>query len=279
MIYDQKPDAELIKELYARFGLAYYHSECLHRELSNIYVLGTFEKSADITRPRLEEKLAFAYSLSLGDHERGERSTTRDSILRTERCYKKEELPCPSFLVWTCVSHVQCDRRKQYDRRVERLFSTVQCSRQESLSIFWAPKKELGLTDEIVHAVLDKAKPMEPLPQKRPFKKQERLVRVWEFPLRPKIKPLIFETEDRCFWQLCDVGLGWTDFETIGPDWQVNKEIQKYLPANINPRPKISKPWDYEFKLAKDAIFWVKPGKLDRSFQWGIKVRNLTKSE
>jgi hypothetical protein len=33
------PDEELIKEVFYRFGLAYYESECLHKELCNIYAL------------------------------------------------------------------------------------------------------------------------------------------------------------------------------------------------------------------------------------------------
>jgi hypothetical protein len=32
-----QPNDDLIRELYARFGLAYYQSECLHRELCFIF--------------------------------------------------------------------------------------------------------------------------------------------------------------------------------------------------------------------------------------------------
>ena len=32
-----EPDGELIRELYARFGLAYYESECLHRKLCFVH--------------------------------------------------------------------------------------------------------------------------------------------------------------------------------------------------------------------------------------------------
>jgi hypothetical protein len=57
---------ELIKEVYARFGLAYYHSECLHRELGNTYSFLTFREPSHITTHRAEEKMAYAYSLTLG---------------------------------------------------------------------------------------------------------------------------------------------------------------------------------------------------------------------
>src|SRR5687768_9265405 len=61
-----EPSEELIKEVYASFGLAYYHSECLHRELGNTYSFLTFSEPSHLTTHRAEEKMAFAYSLTLG---------------------------------------------------------------------------------------------------------------------------------------------------------------------------------------------------------------------
>jgi hypothetical protein len=49
--------------------------------------------------------------------------------------------------------------------------------------------------------------------------RRQQLTRVWEFPLDDGRKPLIFELADGSVWQLCDVGLGWTHYRTIGPDW------------------------------------------------------------
>lgn len=67
MIHDNDESiGELIKEVYAKFGLAYYHSECLHRGLCNIQALLSFNDRSDITRPRIEEKLEYVYSLTLG---------------------------------------------------------------------------------------------------------------------------------------------------------------------------------------------------------------------
>ena len=66
MLQEKEPDEEFIKEVYAWFGLAYYHSECLHRELCNIYALSNFRNKSEMTTPRVEEKLAYAYKLTLG---------------------------------------------------------------------------------------------------------------------------------------------------------------------------------------------------------------------
>lgn len=64
---DDDPDDDLIREVYARFGLAYYLSECLHRELCMILAWSELPSRDQITRPRVEERLAHAFSLTLGD--------------------------------------------------------------------------------------------------------------------------------------------------------------------------------------------------------------------
>src|SRR5450759_1969652 len=61
------PDDDLILGLYARFGLAYYQSECLHRELCFTYACSGLPSPDMITRPRVEEQLAHAFTLTLGD--------------------------------------------------------------------------------------------------------------------------------------------------------------------------------------------------------------------
>jgi hypothetical protein len=55
MMQHEEPGNELIKEVYARFGLEYYHSECLHKTLCHIYAVALFQDSRYITRPLLEE--------------------------------------------------------------------------------------------------------------------------------------------------------------------------------------------------------------------------------
>lgn len=62
----QEPDSEDIKEVYARFGLAYYHAECLHRGLCNLYSLTQLPPNGPVTAPRLEEHLRDAFNSTLG---------------------------------------------------------------------------------------------------------------------------------------------------------------------------------------------------------------------
>ena len=58
---DDELDDDLIREVYASFGLAYYLSECLHRELCMILAWPELPSRDLITRPRVEERLAYAF--------------------------------------------------------------------------------------------------------------------------------------------------------------------------------------------------------------------------
>lgn len=47
--------------------------------------------------------------------------------------------------------------------------------------------------------------------------------------------------------------------------------IKPYLPADILARPNVSSPWKYEWKLAKGATLWGRPGRQKQTFEWGIR--------
>src|SRR5437867_12258502 len=66
MIKDYDEMEELTKEVYSHFGLTYYFSECLHRQLCNMYILSGFRDRNQITQLRIKEKMKYAYSLTLG---------------------------------------------------------------------------------------------------------------------------------------------------------------------------------------------------------------------
>lgn len=273
----EEPGEALIKEAYARFGLAYYHSECLHKALCHIYALASFQDSKDITRPRVEEKLAYAYSLTLGQvKDEIEELIPKELFSQLDEGVEKRNSLAHHF--WFEKVHLMFSTTglNQMIQELDEYSSLFQSLDDMASTYLKRQIQKFGLTDEVLKACLDEiisGKPMEPLPQKRKLKKREHVVRVWEFNVVDVGKPLVFETDDGQLWQLCDVGLGWTYYDEVKPDWQENKIIAQYLPANIDPRPKDTKPWHYEFRLAKDAMFWVRPGKQERSFRWGIRTR------
>ncbi len=265
----------LIKEVYARFGLSYYLGEVLHRGLCNTYALLSFEKPNDITRPRLEEKLAYTFSLTLGQVAK-ELEIFLPSELNEQLQTALEKRNFLAHHFWYERIHLMGSEQGLIQMLNEldemgQLFDELDQKVNKVLS----PRRiELGVTDEVInHLMMELASGIteEPLLFQRRLKKQERLVKVWDVKTTDDLVAQIFEMEDGTLWQLCDTGLGWSRFEKPSPDWQENQTINKYLPANINPRPSDSKPWNYEFQLKKKMILWVKPGKRERSYTWGVK--------
>jgi len=272
-------------ELYARFGLAYYHSECLHRGLCIVLALSTLPRCDLITRPRVEERLAYAFSLTLGEVTRKLKGVLpAEQFRELQQAVDKRNFLAHHF--WFERAHLMfsienipqlIDELDQYSELFNRL--DEQTSRW-----FESKRRELGLTDKVLQEYQSRilsGQFEEPLPDKqtvqeleKKLNRRQRLIRVWEFTLDNGKRPLVFELVDGSLWQLCDVGLGWTRFQEIGSNWTEHPDIKPYLPADILPRPKDARPWDYEFSLSKGAVLWVKPGRQKKTFKWGIrKVR------
>jgi hypothetical protein len=113
--------------------------------------------------------------------------------------------------------------------------------------------------------------PIDPLLTKRKLRKRERIVKVWTRNTDDQKQPLYFETDDGEFWQLCELGLGWTS-QTDRRGLVEEMRFFQWLPANIEPRPPVTAPWTYEFQLAHGASFYVRSGSDTGTHQWGIRL-------
>jgi hypothetical protein len=268
-------EAELSKEVFAQFGRAYCQSEVLHRGLCIMYALATFENAKSITGPRVEEKLAFSYTLTLGQVIEKSKGLFPENIQkRLEFALIKRNYLAHHF--WFERNYLMFDKKGLLELHQELIKLTdLFDNLDKSITEFLQPIcQSFGLTDELMQQSYKNLLPGEqdkPLISQRPTKKQERIINVWDVKVADNLITQIFETDDGCLWQFCDVGLGWSRFGKPAADWVINEKIQKYLPANINPRPAVSA-WNYEFKLSKGAVLWVKPGKREKSYAWGIKA-------
>ncbi len=283
MAMADKPDDDLIREMYARFGLAYYQSECLHRGLCTVLAWNGLPPRDLITRPRLEERLAQTFSLTLGDV-----AARLEAVLPAEFAGEiRTAVATRNFLAhhfWFDRAHLTFSVN-DVRRLIAELDGYAQMfHRLDARVLEWLEptRQRLGLTDELLQEGLDRiltGEADEPLPDKqavREFEKKlirrQRLIRVWEFSLEDGRKPLIFELADGSLWQLSDVGLGLTRFQVIGPGWTEHPAIKPHLPAEILPRPQHPAPWDYEFTLSNGAVLWVKPGRQKATFRWGVRA-------
>jgi hypothetical protein len=278
-----RPDADLIRELYARFGVAYYQSECVHRGLCMILAWSGLPSPDLVTRPRVEERLAHAFSLTLGDV-----AAKLEAVLPAELNGELQEaVKMRNFLAhhfWFERAHLMfsVDNVHNLITELERYADVFDRLDNELDEWSKSKRQELGLTEEVLENSLKRilaGESDEPLPDRlaiRALQKKlgtrQRLIRVWEFTMADSRRPLIFELDDGTLWQLSDVGLGWTRFREIGPDWAEHPAIKPYVPADILPRPTFTAPWDYEFTLANGAILWVKPGRQKQTFRWGVRT-------
>jgi hypothetical protein len=271
------PDGELIKEVYTQFGVAYYYSDCLHRALCHLHAFKPVQSAAQVTKPRVEELLANAFSLTMGQLVSDLRSHFSAEIQnRLSAAVERRNFLAHHF--WFERVHLMLtaeglDEMTRELTEMRELFSTL----EEEVTHLLKPKMAaLGITQEVQDKALQEiysGEPWEPLPKKRRPRKHERLVRAWEFGLPDGSKPLVFESDDGCLWQFCDVGLGWTSYDEVGADWLPAQKIQQYLPATVESRPAGGSVWTFEFKLARDAVLSVRPGRRERTFRWGIRKR------
>jgi len=284
MVVTSEPTDDLVREMYARYGLAYYHSEVLHRGLCIILAVSDLPRRDMITRPRVEEHLAHAFSLTLGDviKELAEKLPAQYSAeleeVREKRNFLAHHFWFDRAHLMFRADHIQglIDELDGYTDLFNRLD-------EETSAWFHSRQTELGLTEELLEDCLTRilsGQGEDPLPGKdvvrqieKKLKRKQRLVRVWEFELPESGRPLVFELQDGSLWQLCDAGLGWTRFQHTEPHWVEHPAVQPYLPADIKPRPKDIKPWEYEFRLKGGAVLWVKPGRRPHTFQWGIRTK------
>lgn len=283
----EQPDDDLIREMYARFGLAYYQSECLHRGLCIILAWSGLPSRDLITRPRVDERLAQAFSLTLGDV-----ATKLAGVLPAELAGEiRQAVDTRNFLAhhfWFERAHLMFSVTNVQQLIAELDGYAEMFDRLDTRITEWSEpmRRELGLTDEVLEESLTRTlagESDEPLPDRQAVRelekklgRRQRLIRVWQCALDDGRKPLIFELADGSLWQLSDVGLGWTRFHEIDAAWTEHPAIKPHLPADILPRPQPAAPWDYEFTLANGAVLWVKPGRQKQTFRWGVRAPNTS---
>jgi len=263
--------------MYTEFGLTYYFSEVLCQGLGIFYALMSFKNINDATRPRLEEKLVEAQSLTLGVVI-GKVKPLISISLQTKLDQALEKRNYLAHQFW--YEHA-------YDMAVAsgviKLIAELRQNRElfekldnKILELTTQRLKQIGLTEGTIEEYLQRGLAGEiedPLPLKVPLsKKMVRIIEVYDIVLDNESIALVFLTDDKQFLQFCDIGLGWSNFTQIQPNWKVNNVLKQYLPASIVPRPQVNDPWNYEFNLPKNSVLWVKKGRNEKTFKWGIKA-------
>lgn len=268
------PSDEDVKEVYAQFGLAYYFSEVLHRGLCNLYAYSRARHDTPLSWPRFEEHLKEAHQSTFG---RVVKTVTpfMSGALLDEFRHAVERRNFLAHHFWYDRIHLlstnegcvqACDELTLCCHVFQALDGKIEGLLAPLLSQF-------GVSSDHWEAALLQARSGQgpPLLSHRHPDKEEVVIAVYEVGESQGVSALIFETQDRALWQLCDAGLGWAAFESVGPDWVPSARFDGILPAHINPRPKCTGPWDYRIFLGKGASLVVRPGGGKAAFLWSLR--------
>lgn len=272
---EAEPSEELIKEVFAHFGLAYYHSECLHRGLCICYAAGPFVDKSHATRPYYEERLAFAFSLTLGKLSAAIKEFLPDDIhSQIEKACEQRNFLAHHFWYERChmlysekgISEVL---KELFDMSstFEKLDKIVQDINDDRMANF-------GISEEQIEYIKEKmisGELVDPLINNRFVKKLERIINIWKVPIKDEGPSLLFQTEDGMLLQLCADGLGWSHLDKPSNNWEIDQKFKQYLPANVETRPIKERPWDYELRFSTGILLWVKMGSKEKKFVCGIK--------
>jgi hypothetical protein len=153
MVIANEPTEHLMREMYAHFGLAYYHSEVLHRGLCIILAMSDLPHRDMIIRPRVEEHLANAFSLTLGQviTELAGRIPAEYSI-RLEEVREKRNFLAHHF--WFDRAHLtfRADNIQQLIEELDGYTAIFSQLDEETSAWFQKRQNELGITEDIIQA-------------------------------------------------------------------------------------------------------------------------------
>lgn len=262
-----EPTSDDVKEVYARFGLAYYHAEVLYRGLCNLYCESQVPPSGPVTRHRVEEHLRTASEMTLGQllprlqtilppelNERMAVALERRNFIAHHFWYEHAHLMPSLSGIESMVAELtqDTDLFRELDKEVEKIIEPLHT--------------RVRMTPEFIVTVLEeiksgKAEALEPLHGQRMPKKQETVVNAFNVPTESGHTVLVFETDDGLLWQLCDGGLGWSPYDQVDPLWPKAPKFTGLFPVKINPRPKAAAPWIFEIPFGTRATLAVYPGK------------------
>ena len=275
-----EPTSDDVKEVYSRFGLAYYAAEVLYRGLCNLYCESQVPPTGPVTRHRVEEHLRTAFAMTLGQllprlqtilppplFERMAIALERRNFIAHHFWYERIHL-MPSFSgIESMVTELSTDTElfQELDKEIEKIIEPLHAR------VGMTPEHFLMVFDEIKSG---KAAALEPLHAQRLPKKQETVVNAFNVRNESGHTVLVFETDDGLLWQLCDGGLGWSPYEQVDSLWPTAPKFAGLLPAKINPRPKTSAPWTFEIPFGSQATLTVYPGRRSGQVVYDLRVQS-----
>lgn len=260
------PHADELREVFARFGRAYYYAEVLSRGLLALCALYQLPKVGPITRPRVEELLSEAFKLTMGQAVKGVCSRFPPEIAKQlNEAVEKRNFLAHHF--WYERAHLMTSKEgvREMINELEDLATLFQCMDAKVDCVLRELLTTIGCTEAMIAQGISEVmagQPIDPLPKARRPSREVVVIGVFQAPslTSPGKHVLVFQTQDGSVWQLCDAGLGWSAYQNIDAGWKRVEKFADVLPARVNPRPPLRGPWHYNIDFGKRATLEVRPG-------------------
>lgn len=250
-------DSDHTREVYARFGLAYYQTSCLEKQMA-VTLGGPGMPMPDMTtRGRSDE----IFDMHLDETFGVLANKIKDSIPLPQDISQKLETAIrlrnwlAHFYWWDRASEFTSThgQLKMIHELAEMTDLFVELDEYlMGITVEWARKR--GPYDVEFAAALEEllSGPTPPRYRKRRLLKSEKLINVYMYSIEREGKTVkfpVFELEDHTLCTLCDNGLTGASDEIDRERLNLIQQYLPYLPATINPKPKRAQNWNYRIPL------------------------------
>ena len=267
---------EEIKEVYARFGAAYYYADSLHRGLCLLYCASQLSQALPASRLRVEEHLRVAFATTLGQLLPKMQSTLPPKLFsKLQKATDRRNFIAHHF--WFDRVHLMLTRDgvNSMLEELDEAATSFSALDDEITKLREPLNSRLGDTPESLSLALNdiiSGNDTLPLHQQRPLKREETIVAVYNIPVEAGRSVLTFHTDDGALWQLCDIGLGWCSYNEPDLSWPPLEALAGLLPARVNPRPTTVKPWHFDLHFDSKATLSVSLGELPGDIRYKLRL-------
>jgi hypothetical protein len=271
---DLPPDEELTREVYARFGVAYYMTECVHRGLVNVFSMLPFGPQ-EASRPRIHERMKVAEQKTLG-----ELVTMAKPILATALHPSLDwALATRNFFAhgfWYERIHMMSNAagKEQLVAELSQAADSLQELNRVLDDLTFAHLRQIGATeDQMAEAMRSGAsEAVEPMPARRVPRSEEaiEIVSAWVIQDNERSSLILRDLAGE-MWQLCDVGLGWSYHSEPAPEWVPFQKLNELLPAKIIARAKSATMWNFKLHVSTGALICVEMNESTKIFTWRVE--------
>jgi hypothetical protein len=275
------PESEQIREVYAYYGLAMYQAQCLERELS--ILLASQYGAENIDRWIYQERLGENFDSTFGilANKFIEFSKGRDLTLASEikSAVRARNLLAHHYFWEHAVEFCSTEGRRRMLAELQSLIDRFEILDKQVSDLTRQFGRERGITDRDIEEISTKMLAgLVPVLEPPRLDEPVRIIAAykWRFNARePAVFQLLFKTDGGGNILLSDRGLCAGPESVPIEELELMPKFNKALPAEVHPRPKGAKKWNYALSLSAGYELCIRGEYVDGRFvrRYGLRLR------